>query len=82
MEFVVLTETIIKKLVTEVDAVSVRELETTEDNLVQIEVMVSANDLGKVIGKNGRTIQSIRNIVQASAAINGEKRVRIEVDSY
>ncbi len=82
MNLVVLTETMVKMLVTEEDAVSVRELETMEENLIHIEIVVSENDLGKVIGRNGRTIQSIRNIVQASSLINGGKKVKIEVDSY
>ena len=53
-----------------------------EKNLIQLEVMVSEKDLGILIGKNGRTISSIRNIVQASATLNGGKKVKINVDSY
>jgi hypothetical protein len=82
MELVVLTKTIIKKLVSKEDSISVKDFESNEDNTIQIEVLVSKEDLGKVIGKNGRTINSIRTIVQASARINGNKRVRINVDSY
>lgn len=82
MDLVVLTDTIIKKIVNDSDSVSVKEFESTEDNLVQIEVIVSSDDLGRVIGKNGRTINSIRTIVQASGTLNGNKRVRINVDSY
>ena len=82
MDLVVLTDTIIKKIVNDSDSVSVKEFESTEDNLVQIEVIVSSDDLGRVIGKNGRTINSIRTIVQASGTLNGNKRVKINVDSY
>ncbi len=81
-DLVVLTETIIKKIVSDVDAVSVKEFETTEENTIQIEVMVSKDDLGKVIGKNGKTINSIRILVQASATLNGGMKVNINVDSY
>lgn len=82
MDLVVLTETIIKKIVSDEDSVSVKEFENEEENTIQIEVLVPETDLGKVIGKNGRTINSIRTIVQASASINGGKRVRVNVESY
>lgn len=79
---VVLTETIVKKIVNDEESVSVREFEGAEDDTIQIEVMVSNDDLGKVIGRNGKTINAIRTIVQASATINGGKRAKINVDSY
>lgn len=82
MDLVKLTEEIIKMLVNDEEAVSVREFETTEENLVHIEVMVSSDDLGRVIGKDGKTIRSIRNIVQASSFANDGRRVKIDVDSY
>lgn len=82
MDLVVLTETIIKKIVSDDEAVSVKEFDSTEEDTVQIEVVVSESDLGKVIGRNGRTINSIRTIVQASASLNGGRKVRINVDSY
>ena len=82
MDLVVLTETIINKIVSDSESVSVKEFESTDENSVQIEVVVSESDLGKVIGRNGRTINSIRTIVQASASLNGNKKVRINVDSY
>ncbi len=82
MDLVLLTETIVKKLVKDSDAVSVREVEATEDDLIQIEVTVEEDDLGRVIGRDGKTIKSIRNIVSASASVNGLKKVKIDVDSY
>ena len=83
MDLVVLTETIIKKLVADPESVNVKEFETDEENTIQIEVLISEDDKGRVIGKNGKTINSIRTIVQASSSLSEEnKRVRINVDSY
>lgn len=79
---VLLTETIVKKLVSDPESVSVKEFETEEENEIQIEVMISNEDLGKVIGKEGRIINAIRTIVQASSYIEDNKKVKINVDSY
>ena len=81
MDLVSLTETI-KKIVKDGESVSVKEFESTEEDTIQIQVVVSADDLGKVIGRNGKTINSIRTVVQAAGLINGNKKVKINVDSY
>ena len=82
MDLVALTETIIKKVVSDPDSVSVKEFETEEENTIQIEVLISNDDMGKVIGKNGKTINSIRTIVQASSSLEDNKKVRINVEAY
>ncbi len=82
MDVVLLTKTIVEMLVRNKEAVSVNQFETEDENLIQIEVMVSEDDLGSLIGRNGRTITSVRNIVQASSNLNDGKKVRINVDSY
>ena len=56
--------------------------ETDEENTIQIEVLISSDDMGKVIGKNGKIINSIRTIVQASSSFEDNKKVRNNVDSY
>lgn len=82
MNLVSLTENIIKKIVTDPESVSVKEFETEEENTIQIEVLISSDDMGKVIGKNGKIINSIRTIVQASSSLEDNKKVKINVDSY
>ena len=82
MNLVALTETIIKKIVSDPESVSVKEFETDEENTIKIEVLISNDDMGKVIGKNGKIINSIRTIVQASSSLEDNKKVRINIDSY
>lgn len=82
MDLVLLTETIVKMLCCDVDAVSVREYETVDEEFIHIEVLVSKEDLGRVVGKNGKIIRSVRNIVQASAFLNLNRKVKIDIDCY
>lgn len=81
MKLVELTEVLIKELVLDADSVSVKEF-PSENGEVNIEVMVPENQMGRVIGKQGKTAKSIRTIVQASSYINGNKKVNINIDSY
>ena len=82
MDLIALTEAIIKKIVTDPESVSIKEFETGEENTIQIEVLVSSDDMGKVIGKNGKIINSIRTIVAAASSLEDNKKVRINIDSY
>lgn len=81
MNLVKLTETIIKKIVTDEESVSVKEFEN-DDDIVQIEVLVPDDEMPKVIGKNGNVINAVRTIVQASAHLDDNKKVNINVSSY
>ena len=82
MNVVAWTEAIIKKIVSDPESVSIKEFDTEEENTIQIEVLISSSDMGKVIGKNGKIINSIRTIVQAASSLEENKRVKINVDSY
>lgn len=82
MQLVELTTDIIKKIVSDPESVSVKEFATEEENTIQIEVLISSDDMGKVIGKNGKIINSIRTIVQASSSLEDNKKVKINVDAY
>ncbi len=81
-DLVSLTELIIKNLVLDSDSVSVKEFESDDDNTIQIEVMVNSEDMPKVIGHEGKTINAIRTIVQAASFSGENKLVKINVDSY
>ena len=77
-----LTELIIKRLVNDSESVSVKEFESNEEGAIQIEVMVSSDDIAKVIGHAGRTINAVRTIVQAASFNQENKLIKINVDSY
>ena len=80
MNLVELTEFIVKNLVSDPESVSVKEFEG-EDEYTIIEVIVSNEDIKKVIGKNGKIANAIRTVVQASSYANKEKKVKINIDS-
>ena len=44
--------------------------------------MVPVDQMGRVIGKEGKLAKALRTIVQASSYINDNKRVNINIDSY
>jgi predicted RNA-binding protein YlqC (UPF0109 family) len=61
-----LVQFIAQQLVTNPDAVEVKE--TQGETASMLELRVAKEDLGRVIGKQGRTAKSIRTIVNAVAA--------------
>jgi len=63
-------------LVDSPDEVSVSEIEGEQTSV--IELRVAKDDLGKIIGKHGRTAQSIRTILSAASAKN-KKRAVLEI---
>lgn len=82
MELVKLTEIIVKELVTDSDSITVKEFPSEEENTITIQVMVPVDQMGRVIGKEGKLAKALRTIVQASSYINDNKRVNINIDSY
>lgn len=71
-----LVTTIAKALVDEPDEVEVNEV--TDGNGSTLELRVAKSDIGKVIGKDGRTAQSIRAVL-AAAAQKGGRRVQLDI---
>ncbi len=71
-----LVETIAKSLVDNPEKVQVNEVNGEQS--VIIELRVAPEDMGKVIGKQGRIAKAIRTVVKA-AAIKENKRVVVEI---
>lgn len=74
-----LISTIVKGLVDDKDAVSITVDEPKEDGTVVYHLHVSSDDMGRVIGKQGRIAKAIRTIVR-SAAGKVEQKVAVEID--
>ena len=53
-----------------------------EDENPIIEIIVSEADMGKVIGKSGKTAKALRTLIQATAYNKNIKRVKINIDSF
>ena len=68
-------ETIIKNLVDNQDGVEIKEVEG-EKNII-FEVRVAEEDMGKVIGRQGKIAQSIRTVMKA-VANRKDKKVTVE----
>lgn len=64
-------ETIIRSLVGEPDAVEVAE--NTDGKNVRLEVRVAESDMGRVIGREGRTVKAIRSILFAAGQKHGKR---------
>ena len=71
-----LVEIIAKALVEHPDAVSVQEVEGEQS--IILELKVADDDMGKVIGKQGRIAKAIRTVIKA-AATKEDKRVILEI---
>jgi hypothetical protein len=71
-----LVELIVKTLVDNPDKVKVTQLDGEQSSV--IELAVAPEDMGKVIGKQGRNAQAIRIIV-AAAGMKLKKRISVEI---
>ncbi len=67
-----------RQLVAHPDEVSVTEVETAEG--VVLELRVADGDVGRVIGRGGRTARALRTVVRAAAVREG-RRANVEIVS-
>ena len=71
-----LVEIIAKSLVDNPNEVHVNEVQGEQELI--LELMVAPEDMGKVIGKQGRVAKAIRTVVKA-AALNEKQKVVVEI---
>ena len=69
-------EMVVKALVDDADAVEVREVE--REGTTRIEIRVAQPDMGKVIGKQGRTVRALRSLTCA-AGVKQHRRFVLDV---
>ena len=74
--FTDLVEYVVKSIVDNPDQVTVTEID--EPGSIMLEVSVAESDMGRVIGRGGSVVNSIRSLVQVLAAKHG-KRVSLEI---
>ncbi|NMA68634.1 MAG: KH domain-containing protein [Desulfitobacterium sp.] len=72
-----LVEILAKALVDNPEEVMVAQSET--DKTIHLQLIVASEDMGKVIGKQGRIANAIRTIVKAAAVKDG-RRVHVDID--
>ena len=81
MKVVEFTEYLVKSIVKEPEMVKVQSFNGDEGDLI-IEIIVHENDMGAVIGKNGKMANAIRTMVQAHAYLNDNRKIKINIDSF
>ena len=70
-------EMIVKALVDDQETVDIREVEQ-KNGTTLIEVRVGPNDVGKIIGKQGKTIRALRSLVRIAGAKKNQ-RYQLEI---
>ncbi len=70
-----LLQYLVTSLVDEPEGVNITQREG--DGTLAFEISVAADDVGKVIGRQGRIIKAIRTLLRAAGSVNGE---HIDVD--
>ncbi len=74
-----LLETIVSELVENKDAVEVVVDEPNEEGIIVFHLSVAPDDMGRVIGKQGRIAKAIRVVMRASASRKDQK-IMVEID--
>ena len=81
MNVVEFAEYLVRGIVKEPDLIKVSEFQA-DDDVTILEILVPESEMGRVIGKNGKTSTSIRTLIQAFAAVNKMPKVKINIDAF
>ena len=74
-----LLHTIVSELVEDKSAIEIKEDEPNSEGIIVFHLHVAPDDMGRVIGKQGRIAKAIRAIMRAGA-IRHNKKVMVEID--
>ena len=80
INFEELIKNMVAPLVVNPNDVLVKTLDE-DSELLTLQILVNKDDLGRVIGKNGKIAQAIRTIAYAGASKEG-KKIKIDIDSF
>lgn len=72
---------LVKSIAKEPDMVSVKEIGSDEE-VINLEVLVKESDMGAVIGKSGKTATALRTLVQAFSNLHDKKKVKLNIESF
>ena len=75
-DYIELVDLIVRRLVTKPEEVKVTE-DRSDSGAILLTIKVSGEDIGRVIGKKGSTINAIRHVAKAASVKSGEK---VDVD--
>lgn len=71
-------ETIVKHLVENQDAVKITEVTKPEnENLIEFKVNVAKEDMGKIIGKQGKNARAIRTVMKS---VTAKERKKVDIE--
>lgn len=75
------TTYLISGIVKNPDMIKVSVFEGDEDTTI-LEILVSNEDMGAVIGRQGKNAKALRTIINAHAYLNNIKKIKINIDSF
>ena len=81
MNIVEYTEFLVKNIAKQPDLVKVTSFGGDEGTTI-VEIIVCNDDMGAVIGKDGKMASAIRTLIQAYAYLHDIKNVKINIDSF
>ena len=70
-----------KSICKEKDLVKVSQYESEEEGII-LDVLIPENEMGAVIGKDGRNAKAIRTLLNAYAYIHELGKIKVNIDSF
>lgn len=80
VNYISLIENLIRPLIQHQEDLRIKEF-PSDDEYILFQVMVNEQDVGRVIGRQGKTANAIRTIVYAAGS-KDKKKIRVNIDSY